>query len=242
MKKLVNEGLSKVAVSLYGAFPKTHDSFTGVSGSFKKSIKGIKEFLKQKAKVVIESMITRQNLSELPRIISLAKDLDVELLNIGTPFPSGRAKENLSILLPKDSYELIYQVVNRSSENRDKRIAYTCSLRKFNPRTLCAAGVVMCGVTSEGFVVPCLPLRYISDLFIGGNIKTTSLDSIWNMSQIFRYIRNSANLSPWCNDCRNKTTCFGGCKLRAFYDYGDAMCGDPFCEKTARNVRKIFLK
>jgi MoaA/NifB/PqqE/SkfB family radical SAM enzyme len=66
-----------IYVSLDG-LEKTHDAIRGVSGCFKKAIRGIK-VAAQKVPVTINTTIMGENLHEIEDMVKLAKELDVRI-------------------------------------------------------------------------------------------------------------------------------------------------------------------
>jgi radical SAM family uncharacterized protein len=72
--KYINGG---VYVSLDGV-EKTHDEIRGVSGCFKKAVKGISA-ASQKIPVAINTTIMAENINEIEDLVKLAKELDVKI-------------------------------------------------------------------------------------------------------------------------------------------------------------------
>lgn len=88
----------------------------------------------------------------------------------------------------------------------------------------CLAGVGVCFVSHRGDVFPCgyLPLK-------AGNVVDQPFRKIWEESPVFQQLRRADQLEGKCGDCSFKVVC-GGCRARAFYQYGNPMAEEPFCD------------
>ncbi len=73
--KYINGG---IYVSIDG-LDKTHDEIRGVSGCFKKAVKGINAAASRKIPVAINTTIMAENIHEIEDLVKLAKDLDVKM-------------------------------------------------------------------------------------------------------------------------------------------------------------------
>jgi len=90
----------------------------------------------------------------------------------------------------------------------------------------CLAGTAVCFVSHEGDVFPCgyLPVS-------AGNVTRQSIADIWASSEVFAKLRDPDLLEGKCGYCEFKHVC-AGCRARAFYQYGDFLAEEPFCEFT----------
>jgi Fe-coproporphyrin III synthase len=69
-------GLSYVGISLDGLEP-VNDQFRGVSGAFKKAMKGIRNCQEAGIKVGLRFTINKRNVAEIPGIFDLLEDMDI---------------------------------------------------------------------------------------------------------------------------------------------------------------------
>lgn len=92
----------------------------------------------------------------------------------------------------------------------------------------CLAGTAVCFVSHEGKVFPCgyLPVAC-------GDIRRQDFGDIWRDAPVFADLRDPSKLTGKCGACEFKTVC-GGCRARAFYQYGDLLAEEPYCEYVAR--------
>jgi AdoMet-dependent heme synthase len=91
-------------------------------------------------------------------------------------------------------------------------------------------------ITENGDAIPCS----YNDAYRFGNVKTQSLQSIWNgmqNSEFFSKVRYKANLKGKCGVCEYKDIC-GGCRTTALYFTGDILGPDPQCAYIPRVLRE----
>ena len=98
---LINESdaarLAKIGIEVYvsldGCTPNSHDSFRRMEGSFKATLKGLKNLLMKNVSVNIISCIHEKNFNEIERIYDFCTTNDVSSLKFNFPSLYGRAKE-----------------------------------------------------------------------------------------------------------------------------------------------------
>jgi radical SAM protein with 4Fe4S-binding SPASM domain len=91
-------------------------------------------------------------------------------------------------------------------------------------------------IAENGDAIPCS----YNDVYRFGNIKTQSLQSIWNQmqnSEFFTKIRDKSNLKGKCGVCEYKDIC-GGCRTSALFLTGDILCSDPQCAYIPKVLRE----
>lgn len=92
----------------------------------------------------------------------------------------------------------------------------------------CAAGISSVFIDSVGNVKGCGALY--ADVFIEGNVRTTSLADIWNSENGFAYNRKFTPdlLSGMCAECDVGNVCKGGCRSSNYFStkslYSNAFC------------------
>ena len=87
----------------------------------------------------------------------------------------------------------------------------------------CLAGTAVCFVSNAGDVYPCgyLPVS-------AGSVRRQPFKEIWAGSRVFEQLRDSSALGGKCGICKYEGIC-GGCRARAYSDYGDYLAEEPFC-------------
>ncbi len=111
-EELIDAGINKFRIPIYGSNSKIHDSVTGNNGSFESTLSGIKAVLKNGIKIQISTLITKQNKSDIRNIMRLIDQLEVDDFYIGTPCV---AQEDYPFYIPfkdlgkylKEPYEYI---------------------------------------------------------------------------------------------------------------------------------------
>ena len=91
-------------------------------------------------------------------------------------------------------------------------------------------------IAENGDAIPCS----YNDAYRFGNVKTQSLQSIWNKMQndeFFAKVRDKANLKGKCGVCEFKEIC-GGCRTTALYFTGDILGPDPQCAYVPKALRE----
>ena len=94
---------------------------------------------------------------------------------------------------------------------------------KSHPFHGCAAGWGLLYLKPNGdlWTCPFVPLS-------GGNIRTSSLQDIYDNSPIFKSLKDRNNLKGKCHDCENRYIC-GGCRGKAYGRTGDYLAEAPDC-------------
>jgi len=94
----------------------------------------------------------------------------------------------------------------------------------------CLAGSGVCFVSHRGEVFPCgyLPTP-------AGDLKTQSFREVWEGSEVFHLLRDTANLKGKCGACEYRNIC-EGCRARAYAATGDYLAEEPFCAYIPRTI------
>lgn len=102
-ERLVEVGLDYITVSLDG-LRETHDAIRGVPGSFDRIVAGVSELIEQRRRrdkagpiVAVNSVITKANLDDLPRLVDFNARLGVDIQQITHTFhnsPENVARHN----------------------------------------------------------------------------------------------------------------------------------------------------
>ncbi|MFC1583934.1 radical SAM/SPASM domain-containing protein [Fibrobacterota bacterium] len=196
LRKLVEARIMGIEVSLYGAGPETHDSFTGTPGSFSQSQEGITRVKDAGIHTRITFIMTRSNWGEADNMIRLAEEMELEY---GTNTQISRRYDGTSSSLDhqmtRQQLKQLYSGPLRShlpEPDFDPECSVQCG---------CARGV--CGISAYGDVYPCIgaPLS-------AGNIRETPFADIWKNSDSLNKIR-SLKLEDFkvCKSCPHRPYC-----------------------------------
>jgi radical SAM protein with 4Fe4S-binding SPASM domain len=91
-------------------------------------------------------------------------------------------------------------------------------------------------IAENGDAIPCS----YNDVYRFGNVKTQSLQSIWDRmqtSEFFTKVRDKSNLKGKCGVCEYKEIC-GGCRTSALFFTGDIFGSDPQCVYIPKVLRE----
>ena len=106
-KKIKDVGIDYVEISLDGATPAIHDSFRGIPGAFEKTMNGLNNCLEAELDTCIATVLYRDNVNELNKLIGLSKQLDTRFMHFNY-IPTGRAKAHTELdLTPEQRYEVL---------------------------------------------------------------------------------------------------------------------------------------
>ncbi len=218
----------EVGISIYSADSSVHDKITEISGSHESSISGLKLLKEEGVKVVLKSVLRKENVKKYPKLIALSERLGVRynMDPIVTPRNNG-SKEPLSYQVSDADLKRIYS---------DKRL-YPEKLRgpaspQANP--FCGAGKTLCGISPYGDVYPCIQFPQKV-----GNIKKSSFKDIWNNSKELSKIRKMkpSDLKE-CKDCELRLWC-GRCPGIAFLERGNIYGKSAVICRIARVQKEI---
>ena len=166
LKKIKPQG---VEISLLGATPDTHDSITGVPGSFEKALNAIKMLREADIFIYAKTTLMKSNISEYSRIKSLVERL-------------GAYPQISSSIIPK---------TDGAIDPQQHKISWEDRLRFLGDETLddsflslieqdqrgnltCKAGKMLASINPYGDLCPCniLPIKL-------GNLHDKSFKDIW---------------------------------------------------------------
>ena len=244
-ERLKTCGIKRISVSLDGSTPQSHDDFRGLKNAFNDSIRGIKIAKAAGLEFQINTVITKTNLEEIPKILSLAEQLGAVAHHIFLLVPTGRGKYIADSAIDSKEYE---ETLNWFYDQQDKtslQLKATCAphyyriLRQrakaegkkvtFETHGLdavtrgCLAGTGFCFISHVGRVQTCGFL----DVTCGDITKQTFKD-VWENSTVFNELRDFNNLENKCGICEYKNVC-GGCRARAYEATGNYLEEEPLC-------------
>ena len=216
VKTLEDAGLDFVQVTLESHKPQIHDKITGIKGSWKETITGIRNATQSQMYVSTNTTLNKQNEADFLTTIDFIKGLEADAFGCNSLIYSGKAPsasqefalstEELKILLPKirDKAHLIGL----------KFLWYTpTQYCNFDPVQLglgikaCTAALINACVGPNGDVYPCQ--SYFESL---GNILTDSWEKIWKNPLAVK-LRSRGYVEEKCKDCTQLDVCGGGCPL-----------------------------
>ena len=215
--------LSGLLVSLHGARPASHESFSGVRGSFDDTVANIRLAVEGGIEVALSTIITHQNWNELEAVADLGRQLGAQYVAfnryLGRPLPG----------IEPARPELRAAVASVESLIRGGApVKYGIGIPQcFAPNGsegCCSGGVAHVSVDPWGNVRPCAHSPTVI-----GSLHKASLAELWHSEQMNAW----RALTPVaCKTCAAYPVCHGGCRaLQELLPSGrDPLRGDPVIE------------
>lgn len=223
VKKLKKLQVYRLNVSIDGPDAKIHDKFRGVKGAFKKTVNGIKLLKKAKIPVDASISITKYNYTEIPKILQLLMDLDIDNFKMWPITYSGRSKKE-DFFITCEEFRYVMEADRKFEIEKLKK-----GKEKFHYSTAisnCGIGRGSLTVKSNGMVVPC-PMFTEEDSL--GNIRDNTLTDIWNTAPFLKMVRSiSVFKTEPCKTCEFAAVCKGGCIGDIYKRTGEFSCYDPY--------------
>jgi radical SAM protein with 4Fe4S-binding SPASM domain len=213
---LEKAGLDFVQATLESHNPIHHDKITGVKGSWKETVAGIKNATETQIYTTTNTTLSKHNADDFLDTMEFLKSLNVAAFGCNSLIYSGKAVEvdpDFALSLEKLS-QLLPLISSKANQLGLKFLWYTpTQYCKLNPVQLglgvksCTAALVNMCVGPSGDVYPCQ--SYFESL---GNLLTESWKKIWSNPLALR-IRNREYVEPKCKECPELHICGGGCPL-----------------------------
>jgi radical SAM protein len=258
--ELHDAGMSRLAVSLDGATAAQHDAFRGVAGSFDWTIRMLETARSLGLSTQINTTISRHNVHDLERLITLMTGLGIALWSVFFIVPVGRARPE--DLATADEFETVFHRLydlSRTAPFHNKPTAAPhyrrvimqrqvaerrAGARDGAPSPLTAGvgfsfgdgvGRAAKGVNDgDGFLF----VSHRGDIYpsgflpkSAGNVRTDDLVEVYRTHELFRSLRDRDRLKGKCGVCEFRTVC-GGSRARAYAMTGDPLEADPMCAYT----------
>jgi radical SAM protein len=237
-------GVTRMAISLDGPDVASHDEFRGVEGTFERAMFALRHARDIGLDTQLQTTITRRNMSRLPEMAEIAKEVRTKMWSLFFLIVTGRALENDD--LTADEYEKVFEFMYELSKTAPFGVKTTEAMhyrRYVAQRVKAEHGVTenenakgvawrTAGVSDgKGFVF----VSHQGDIFpsgflpvTGGNVLRDSLVDVYRNSTLFRTLRDTTQRGGKCGLCEYQKVC-GGSRSRAFALTGDYLAEDPRC-------------
>lgn len=220
---LKEAGVGTVCVDLLAAQPATHDSLTGVDGSFDLAVAGIRALRAHGVPVIMTAILNRSNANEMQDYLDLAAELDVHRVGVLRLYPIGRARIRWS------EYALSLEEQMRVLRSlRPPAGVHLMQSWHPNDSNCCFQNAA---VDAYGNSIGC---PYLREFVNYGNIRETDFFQTWH-HPLYQELRR-ASVEDHCSDCATSQGTPGGCRSTAYAFRGRWDAPDPFCETTNRGV------
>lgn len=241
-----------IQISIDGSKKEIHDSVRG-RGSFNKAIRAV-EFLNQAGlgqRLSLCTTIMKQNLHDLPQIISLAEKLGVHQVRFLPLRRIGRAETEWNSISGADvrEYEQFFSFISGLQKTRRTIADLTCGLSGFllsipkdvsDDEIWCPVGRKLV-IDTDGSAYPCVLM--MDNEFRIGNVFSETLAQLINsekMAIICDALATRRNKIEKCSECNWLNFCQGGCMGQALDHKGTIWETDDFCGYRKRAYKDAF--
>jgi radical SAM protein with 4Fe4S-binding SPASM domain len=215
LDELTGLGLASMYFSIHGASSDVHDSVTGVTGSFDKTVAGIELCLQNGVSFSTNTVVSKLNKNELLKTAKMLRDMGCTFINMDVAeCPVNCADFSAYSLTRKEYIDVLNQMSYINNELGINVIKATpvpyCIFPeldsfKFCLSTSCSAGILGCTIASDGEVRAC---PFVTDSV--GSIQSLKLADIW---QEFSAWQTDEFILDECHECWLLERCGGSCKL-----------------------------
>ncbi|RJX75620.1 pyrroloquinoline quinone biosynthesis protein PqqE [Vibrio sinensis] len=236
IKQLKTAGLDHIQISFQAADPELNDAIAGRGNAFKQKQKMAEIVKAEGYPMVLNFVISKQNISEIPQILALSRELKADYVELATAQYYGWAFDNRDHLLPsKDQLEWAESVVNevraKQTDSDPHFIFVTPDYYEDRPKACMNGwGSTFLTVTPDGSALPCHSAKILPLTF--PNVTQKTLDDIWHKDFSFNHFRGDDWMPQPCQGCDEKEKDFGGCRCQAYMLTGDMNRTDPVCSKS----------
>ena len=233
LRRLADNGLDHVQLSIQGARPETTEKIGHFKGGHEKKLAFAGWVRAVGLPLTVNAPIHRHNIEEVPEFIALAQALDAERLEIANVQYYGWAYLNRSALMP-DREQIDRQIAVVETARRDLQGVLNIDFvtpdyyADYPKPCMGGWGVDALTITPDGSVLPCHAAQTIPGLHFD-TVRERRFADIWNDSPAFNRFRGTQWMPEPCQSCPRKELDFGGCRCQAMAVTGDAANTDPAC-------------
>jgi radical SAM protein with 4Fe4S-binding SPASM domain len=223
-RRLKEAGLDKAIVTLVSHDPAKHDIFTGVVGSWKMTIEGVRNLSRAGIKTNTFTPLHSENIDDLREINDFVNTELGITPNFFQYVPQEGAKDTLRVTADrwKEAKHDILCKFSKKHVDVFKRMVSMCG-------TLCVGGRNLFHIKTDGNVTPC---PFVGDVVLGNIFE----DNFWNIlsrRKKGKSFLDFVSVPEECGVCSYKNVCGGGCKagnksLTGSYRARDYRCLGPW--------------
>jgi radical SAM protein with 4Fe4S-binding SPASM domain len=193
--ELRQAGITDLEVSLYGARPSTHDTFTRINGSFAKTVSGVKFAKAVGITAQVNFVMHRGCAGEIEEIVSLVEELGVNsAMSMEMTARYDGTVDSLDHRLSEEDLVKLY------SGSRKEYFAHSVNTQE---SVQCACARTNAGIGYDGTVYPCIGAPIPS-----GDLREQTFAEIWRESPTFAWIRGlSLKDFKSCEPCAVRPYC-----------------------------------
>lgn len=224
---LIKAGIDHIQITLESHREEIHDRITGVKGSWKETVEGLKNAIATPVYTLTNTTLNKFNIHDIIETIEFIHKLGLNQFACNGLIYSGKAPEVAKEFSLSEAMlePLLTRIRDYARTLNMDFIWYTpTQYCMMNPLQLelgiksCSACRISMCIEPTGDVIPCQ--SFFKQL---GNILTDDWDKIWN-HPICKDIRNRKYTPEKCDDCPEMSVCGGGCPLNLKQD--GYICGN----------------
>ncbi len=232
VKRICDIGPMSVSISIHGD-AETHDSLTGIKGSFDASIGAIKAYLRDgRVPVASNFVLNAFNKSILPNTAEYLQSIGLNFMTVTRFVPVGIGHSAHDLEIQKNDMIDVMRFAERFMRQNKMHIEFAEAI----PFCVVPADLKhLCNTCSYGYdrfysdVEGNLMVCGLTRIPLGGNILNTPISDIKRNSEVFNCFVNQQQLPKTCINCKTVSECHGGCRASAMKDNNWRGTADSFC-------------
>jgi radical SAM protein len=251
---LADAGLGRMALSLDGATPASHDDFRGEDGSFEETLRAARAAREAGISLQVNTTVCASTVDDLPGVRDLVADLDAMRWSVFFLVPVGRGRVLDPVSPARADGVLSWLHGIRESAPFAVKTTEAPQFRRVSMRERGApppgtgdgsdgpgadresagppAGTGRPSVLAgDGFAF----VSHVGDVYpsgflpaSAGTVREDSLVDLYRESDLFTALRDRERLRGKCGACEYRDVC-GGSRSRAYAHTGDPLASDPLC-------------
>jgi pyrroloquinoline quinone biosynthesis protein E len=231
LRELCAAGLRSVQLSIQDSKSDASDRIAGAE-SFERKIAFAHVAKQQGMHLSLNVVLHRHNLGRVAELIGLARELDVDRLELANTQYYGWAYRNRAALLPTlAQVDQAARVVReaRAQLAKPEILFVLPDYHRDRPKA-CMGGWARKNllVRPNGVALPCHAAAEIPGLEFW-SVTERSLRECWEDAPGMNAFRGEAWMTEPCRSCAHRERDFGGCRCQASLLAGDAAAADPAC-------------
>lgn len=236
LQALKDAGLKQIQLSIQSSDKETSHKLVGVD-VFEQKMAVFENIKAEGFPMVLNIPVCKQNIGETREMLEMAERLGVEYIEFANIQYYNWAMLNRDEFLPsKKQIEEAESVVKEFRERLGNKMQIYFVIPDYyddRPKACMNGwGSIHLTIGPNGDALPCQEARVIKELDFP-NVRTASLDWIWNHSPVFNAYRGNDWMKEPCKSCDEKHHDHGGCRCQSYLLTGDAANTDPVCSKSS---------
>ncbi|MGZ8143776.1 MAG: pyrroloquinoline quinone biosynthesis protein PqqE [Methylosarcina sp.] len=233
--QLRKAGLDHIQVSIQASTRELNDHIAGTE-SFQHKQEIARLVKKHGYPMVLCVVIHRENIHQMPDILTMAEQLGADYLELANTQYYGWAHVNRDLLMPTreqfEQAEAIAQAFKEKVAGKMKIYYVVSDYYEDRPKACMNGwGTTFLTIAPDGVALPCHSARELPGLDCP-NVKDASIEQIWNESRAFNFFRGDEWMKEPCRSCDEKEKDHGGCRCQAYLLVSDMYAADPVCSKS----------